>query len=218
MKYDLCIFDLDGTAFDTSPGIIHCVKEILGGMGYPIPAPEVIKTFIGPPLYEGFKDVCGVPHEDALIASQRYMALYKEVGYRYATPYDGFEELLRAVVDAGGENAIATLKEQSYLHHMMEFYGLAHYFKDISGSNDDMGIYSKGDVIRHCLSKTGVDPSRCVMIGDSGYDGVGAKECGMDFIAVTYGFGFSSRAKAAEYESVFIADNTKEVQRFLLRS
>lgn len=215
MKYDLVIYDLDGTAFDTAPGIIHCVKEILTGIDHPIPDEKTIRSFIGPPLFEGFHEVCGVPRDAALQASQDYMALYRQVGYQMAEPYSGFRELLAAVVDVGGANAVATLKDQSYLLHMMEHYNLRQYFKAVCGSDDSKGVHTKGDVIRVCLGQTGYDPSRCVMIGDSAYDAEGAEECGMDFIAVTYGFGFTTREKAEAVKSVFVADTVEEIGEFL---
>ena len=53
------------------------------------------------------------------------------------------------------------------------------------------------------------------MIGDSAYDAEGAEECGMDFIAVTYGFGFTTREKAEAVKSVFVADTVEEVADYL---
>lgn len=49
------------------------------------------------------------------------------------------------------------------------------------------------------------------MIGDTEFDAIGAEKVGIDFIAVTYGFGFKTREDVARYKSVGIIDLAKEL-------
>ena len=56
------------------------------------------------------------------------------------------------------------------------------------------------------------------MVGDSPYDAEGAERCGCDFAAVTFGFGFRSRAQAEAVKHVFIADSNDQRCEFILHS
>ena len=48
------LFDLDGTLTDSGEGIINCVKMTLERFGLPIPSPDELRTFVGPPLGDSF--------------------------------------------------------------------------------------------------------------------------------------------------------------------
>ena len=56
------------------------------------------------------------------------------------------------------------------------------------------------------------------MVGDSPYDAEGAERCGCDFAAVTFGFGFRSRAQAEAVKHVFIADSNDRLCEFILKT
>ena len=44
----------------------------------------------------------------------------------------------------------------------------------------------------------------------------GALETGIDFIAVTYGFGFKSASDVEQYPHVCVCDSVKEIEQFIL--
>ena len=55
-KFDCVLFDFDGTVADTSEGIYEGIRYGIRMEGLPQPSPEDMKTFIGPPLNEGFRN------------------------------------------------------------------------------------------------------------------------------------------------------------------
>ncbi|MGN0692208.1 MAG: HAD hydrolase-like protein [Oscillospiraceae bacterium] len=57
----------------------------------------------------------------------------------------------------------------------------------------------------------GAYKSKAVLIGDSKYDAIGAMQSGIDFIAVTYGFGFENESDADEYENVCVCGSVEEI-------
>ena len=69
--------------------------------------------------------------------------------------------------------------------------------------------------IIYCLEKSGCDKSQAVLIGDSKYDAIGAKEAGIDFIAVTYGFGFKTEDDAKEFPCCAVCDDVIQIEKFL---
>ena len=72
----------------------------------------------------------------------------------------------------------------------LERFDLTRRFAAIAAGTDEHP--SKADLIRQVMDTLDwTDLGSAVMIGDSRYDGVGALEAGVDFVPLTYGFGFS---------------------------
>lgn len=64
---------------------------------------------------------------------------------------------------------------------------------------------TKSDIINLVLEDLSVEPENAVLIGDSAYDAIGARQSGVDFIGVEYGFGFKNLQEIEAYHPVFIA-------------
>ena len=75
---------------------------------------------------------------------------------------------------------------------------------------------SKARLIRQVMEELKwEDRSAAVMIGDSRYDGEGALEAGVDFVPLTYGFGFSEPGSLAGLPTVFTAHTPEELVKFV---
>jgi len=53
------LFDLDGTLTDPKEGILACIHFALSKLGIKIGKDANLKSYIGPPLQDTFKDLCG---------------------------------------------------------------------------------------------------------------------------------------------------------------
>ena len=62
-----------------------------------------------------------------------------------------------------------------------------------------------------CVCRLQVKKENAVLIGDSIYDADGAAAAGIDFIAVTYGFGFRSDEKIPA-EHIAVVDKPDEIR------
>ena len=81
-------------------------------------------------------------------------------------------------------------------------FDLLKYFDFIAGATMDGSRSEKADVIRYALEISRVeDKSQAIMIGDTHYDILGAKENGLASMGVLFGFGnYEELAKAgADY-------------------
>ena len=54
MMYTTVLFDLDGTLVDSGEGVLKCAELALRHFNLPIPSPEEMRTFVGPPLRDSF--------------------------------------------------------------------------------------------------------------------------------------------------------------------
>ena len=61
----LVIFDLDGTLFNTKPGIMKAIMKTMDETGLERPSEEICDSFIGPPIEDSFVRVYGVSREES---------------------------------------------------------------------------------------------------------------------------------------------------------
>ncbi len=213
--YTHLLFDLDGTLFDTSPGVTTSVRHALVRMGRPIPSQELLLKFIGPPLHEGFMEYCGMSAEEAATARVRYREYYADRGLLECRLYDGMSETLAALHAAGYTLAVATSKPEVYATRILEHFDIARYFTYIAGSTLTEARTAKPEVIAYALESLGNPPaSACLMIGDRRYDIEGAHALEMDGYGVLYGFGTREEMEAAGADRLFATPS--ELGDFLL--
>ena len=190
MSKKLVIFDLDGTLMDTSSGILLAVRDAIKEHEMPELSEEQIRTFIGPPIQWSFESHYGISKEQAQNMADTFRALYSTKHLLGAVPYPGIYDLLKAINERGLKSAIATYKREDYALRLLKHYHFDDY-TDIMYGGDNDGTLKKRDIIQKCIDTAGIkDLKEVVMVGDTLHDSNGAKELGVDFIGVSFGFGF----------------------------
>ena len=110
MVYKRVLFDFDGTLFDTSPGILRCMRAALEKNGYDAHTREWLKRFIGPPVIPALKEFHGMDDAEAEKVKSDYRALYRAEGVFECAPMYGAKECLQRLRAAGIRLAVATSK------------------------------------------------------------------------------------------------------------
>ena len=183
------LFDLDGTLTDPFVGITASIKYALERMNRPIPDDKTLGRFIGPPLPVSFSRYCGMTAEEAENALSLYREYYQKDGVYALTVYDGVIEMLKNLKAAGKDLFIATSKPEKFAEMIADKFGFSEYLDGVAGASLDLSRNEKADVIRYALERFGIEKSTAIMVGDRNYDVFGAKENGIDCIAVLYGYG-----------------------------
>lgn len=184
------MFDLDGTLIDTSEGIIRAIDYIETVCDLPILSEKTKCDFIGPPIEKSFYEHYGCTMERAWELASVWREVYKDKFLLNAKPYDGIYELLWYCHKQGMKTAVATNKREDYAIKLLEHFSFLPLFDCIVGSDFERKR-TKTDIIRLCMKQMGVTiPGHCLMVGDTMYDVNGAQQAGIDFLGVTYGFGF----------------------------
>ncbi len=188
-KFDCILFDLDGTLTDSGEGIMNAARYALTKMGAPIPPEAVLRTFVGPPLTEAFRDHCGMNEAQCAETIRIYREYYADRGLFENRVYDGIHQMLSELADRGEKLILATSKPEHFARQIMEHFHLDSYFAYIGGALTDGKRKEKAEVIEYVLRTTGADPARCLMIGDRRYDAEGAAAFGIPTVGVTWGYG-----------------------------
>lgn len=213
-RYKGIIFDLDGTLLDTAEGVLHSLRHTIDVLGYePLPE-EVMRTFIGPPVKHSLSAAYHLSESEASRATEIFRMRYKDHDLFKAAPYEGIIKLLSALKQKGLLVGVATLKRDDYAHSILEHFHISKYCDSICGSDFESRM-GKADVLNKCIKELGLSGEDTVLIGDTGSDGNGAKEAGIDFIAVTYGFGPRTAEEWSRFEPVFTAGAVSELSMFL---
>lgn len=212
-RYDLAVFDLDGTLLDTSEGILAAVRYTIGSMGFaPLPEAQLL-TFIGPPVQESFARAYGLSGPILQTIAGVFRDRYANVDLLGARPYPGVYDLLDRLRDAGVQTAVATYKREDYALSLLRHFGFDRYTALMHGGDHENKL-RKRDIIELCIKESGVtDRARVVMVGDTAHDARGAAEIGVDFIGVTFGFGFRTEADLDLYPNVGCAQTPLDILR-----
>ena len=191
MKWNTVIFDLDGTLTESGEGIKKSFQYALEKMGYPSPSDKELDAVIGPPLKDSFRDIAGFNEEDCDRAVAFYRERYTKTGIFENALYPGIPECLIALKKSGLTLAVASSKPDVMVRQILSYFGIDQFFSVVVGSNLDGTRSSKKAVIDEALRRLGSASSRegIVYVGDRKYDVVGARQCGLSSIGVTYGYG-----------------------------
>ena len=219
-KYKYIFFDLDGTLTQSEFGIMAAAVRALNHFGIETPSKEILKKFIGPPLYVSFHDFYGLNDEDSEEAIRIYREYYVREGVYQAPLYDGIKDMLELLKATGCTLMITTSKPETMAVTVAKNDGIFKYFDGIIGPALDEHDPNKAVLIRRALKALGfindiseqADKevlSECLMIGDRFYDIEAAGEVGIDSIGVLYGYG--NEVELKEAGATYIVDGVSDI-------
>lgn len=213
--YKLVVFDVDGTLLDTTEGLIAAVKYVIEKYSLEQLTEEQLLTFIGPPIQNSFRKYYRLPDSKIQELADSFRDRYKSSELYKAVPYEGIYDVMQILKELGKQIAIATYKRQDYAIDILKYFHFDKYSEIMYGA-DNYNELTKRDIILKCIEDSGIQSfDEVVMVGDSDNDAIGAKELGIDFIGVTYGFGFKSARDVQQMWSIGYANNPKQIISFL---
>jgi 2-phosphoglycolate phosphatase len=185
-RFQLYLFDVDGTLVDSAADICGAVRQALAEAGVDSLPEDYLRSFIGHHLFDLFREVLPESTQqdhERLLA--RYRAIYLARRHASTRVYPGVEPMLAAL---GGLKSTATTKSSETARQVLELFGLARYFDHVQGTD---GFPSKPapDVILRSLDRLGVRPENCLLVGDAAPDMEAGRRAGVRTCAVTWGYG-----------------------------
>lgn len=187
LPLEAVLFDLDGTLLDTEELILismrYATEKVLGEA-----LPDaVLMQKVGQPLEAQMKDFTADPKvQEELLAT--YRTYNHEQHDAMVSAYSGTREMLEALRAAGMKLGIVTSKRHALAQRGLEVCGIDEFFRVLVGS-DDFAEHkpSPGPVLYGC-ELLGVDPGRCLYVGDSPFDMQAGNGAGCRTAAALWGF------------------------------
>lgn len=213
-NYKSLLFDLDGTITDSSEGIINSIQYALNKMNICVRDRQILNKFVGPPLMDSYKLYFGLDDTMAYEGLILFREYFERQGMYENKLYDGIYDLLYDLKASDYDILLATSKPKPYAIKILEYFKISGCFNYIAGCPMEEKDVTKADVINDALHNAITkDKSEIVMIGDTKFDTEGAKQCGIDSIAVLYGMGEEKDHQNATY----IVKTVDELYKLLLR-
>ena len=187
MKYDLLVFDWDGTLMDSVAKIVACTQAAARDLNIAVPEYEQAKQIIGLGLHEAMARLFNITEEDQVQAvAERYRYHFLGDEPTPETLFSGAEQLLSELEAQGYLLAVATGKSRRGLDHVLEKTSLSNVFH-ITRCADETFSKPNPQMLFEIMEFSGVDADKTLMIGDTEYDMLMAGNAGADALGVTYG-------------------------------
>ena len=203
-KYDLVLFDLDGTLADPESGLLKSFSYALSRMGVDCSDVQSLKRFIGPPLYDEWQRVYGFSAEESGRALDYFHEYYEKDGWCDSVMYPEIPSLLSALRGAGVRIALATSKPEVFARKTLRLFDIHSYFDFEAGAYSDRIRDKKWEVLAYALEQfPDIPREKCVLVGDRKYDAEGAHICGIDSIGIGWGHGSAEELSESGFVAVF---------------
>lgn len=213
-KYDVIIFDLDGTLSNSGEGIMKSVQYALDKLNIKEENLENLKHFVGPPMKIEFMKSYGFTEEQAIEAVRIYRERYTPIGIYETSLYDGIPELLDKLKEAGKIIAIATSKPQPMAEEVLRYLKIDRYFDFVMGADLMGGKQTKAEVLKALFEVLPIkEKSKMLMVGDTRYDVQGAKEVHIDCVGVSYGYG--KKSEMLDGGAIAVTDTALELLKYI---
>ena len=196
--YDLILFDLDGTLIETAPEIADAVNDTLTVLGHPPVSQRQVDDWIGHGtrelLIKALATVLNTSTQQVREA-EAFPAIEQEFGKHYqlrcgtrSRLYPQVRETLLALRTAGVKLVVMTNKEGRYTQTVLDAHGMTPLFHRVI-SGDTLPVKKPDPAgIVDCLKRFGVSSDRALFVGDSSIDVATARNGGIAFWALPYGY------------------------------
>jgi phosphoglycolate phosphatase len=185
-RYDLIVFDWDGTLVDSTQLIVDSIIAASRDTGLTAPEPSAARGIIGLGLPEALRTLFGELSEmQRQLLTERYR--YHYFARDHAVPlFEGVPEAIVELARRGFMLAVATGKGRRGLNLSLERSGLQQYFLT-TRCVDECSSKPHPQMLLEIMDELDVEAHRTVMIGDTAYDLQMAKSAEVDSVAVSYG-------------------------------
>lgn len=212
MKYELVVFDWDGTLLDSAGAIVRAIQAASRDLDLPVPDDARARHVIGLGLSDALR------HAVPELKPENYQAMVDRYRHHYLGGdqelklFDGVPEMLQRLSCAGHILAVATGKSRLGLERALDHSGLRPYFQ-ASRCADECHSKPHPQMLEELLEEFGMVAESTVMIGDTSHDLLMASNAGVDSLAVTYGA--HPHDHLLEHKPVACLHSVQELDRWL---
>jgi phosphoglycolate phosphatase len=186
-RYELIVFDWDGTLMDSAARIVTCLQRAAADIGLPVPSVEASRDIIGLGLDQAMARLfprIDRPGREALVAAYRGHWLDDRVA---ASPmFAGAAELIGDLHGAGYLLAVATGKSRRGLDRALAESGLGDCFH-ATRCADEAHSKPHPQMLEEILTDLDTACDATLMVGDTEYDMQMAASAGVGAVGVEHG-------------------------------
>ena len=212
---DTIIFDLDGTLLNTLEDLKDSVNFALSRQGFPLRNLTEIRSFVG----NGIRLLMerAVPQntdsETFEICFKNFCEYYKIHMEDKTAPYEGINDMLKAVKNAGYKTAIVTNKADFAAQDLCKrMFG--NTIDLVVGSVDGRPNKPAPDGVYYALEVLNSKLENTIFVGDADTDIITAKNANLPSVGVLWGF--RDREIIEKEGAEYIVETVKDLQNLLV--
>jgi phosphoglycolate phosphatase len=186
-KFDLIIFDWDGTLINSINWITNCLQHAAAQCNCPIPESQAAKDVIGLSIKKAMQSL--FPEADEQTQEQLVACYSRKYCSKVISRNDlfpGVYEMLVQLNEAGYQLAIATGKTRAGLQEALQATGTEELFC-ITRCADETASKPDPRMLQEIIQHTNTAKERALMVGDSIHDLQMALNAPISAIAVSCG-------------------------------
>lgn len=186
-RFDLIIFDWDGTLINTIDWIVHCFQQAAMLCQLEVPDTHAVKDVIGLSIDNAVSRLFQEADADA---RQRFIRQYGQIFFTKELSrtdlFGGVFDMLSRLKDSDYKLAVATGKGRKGLQKALAQTGTEHLF-DITRCADETASKPDPLMLREIIDYLDIPAERSLMVGDSVHDLQMARNAGIASAAVACG-------------------------------
>lgn len=211
-RFDLVLFDLDGTLIETAPEIADAVNDTLAAVGKSSVTQQQVNDWIGHGTRELLIQAlawCDGTSTNAVRHSADFSTTEAVFARHYLARcgtrshlYPQVRETLTELRAQGVRLVVVTNKEDRYTRTVLDAHRLMPLFDRVI-SGDTLPVKKPDPAAIHsCLREFNVTPERALFVGDSSIDVATARNGGIAVWALPYGYNMGSPIEASSPDRV----------------
>jgi phosphoglycolate phosphatase len=215
MRYELLVFDWDGTLIDSAGAIVWCIQSACRDLGLPVPDDARASHVIGLGLQDAL--AYAIPG----LAPAEYGRVVERYRHHFLARdpqiplFPGTEAMLAGLRERGHVLAIATGKSRTGLARALDNTGLKPLFA-ASRCADQCTPKPAPDMLLELMVELGTNDANTLMIGDTVHDLQMAAHAGVPAVAVSYGA--HAKADLATLAPLACLGSIDELTQWLMRN
>jgi phosphoglycolate phosphatase len=214
-RYELLVFDWDGTLVDSTALIAGAIQQACRDMGLTVPDETTARHVIGLGQHDSIQHVAPALEPRQYAQFSEIFGAHYMVGDAAIPLFRGVHELLPELVARGFQLAVATGKSRRGLDRALAQHGIAHYF-GATRCADEGNPKPHPDMLLTLMDQAAVRPEHTLMIGDTTHDLQLARNAGVNALAVAYGA--HSSVGLAEMSPLATVHSIAELRTWLARN
>lgn len=211
-RYDLIVFDWDGTVMDSTAVIATSIQSACRDLGLNVPTDEAARHVIGMGLAQALRHAAPDAPEhlhEPLADRYRHYFLAQDQSIPL---FAGAAETIAELKEAGYLLAVATGKSRKGLDRVMDSSGLRDYFH-ASRTADETFSKPHPAMLQEIMGELGIGAERVLMVGDTTHDLQMAINAGVDAVGMTYGA--HPKDQLRELQPLALMDDFHELRTWL---
>jgi phosphoglycolate phosphatase len=183
-------FDLDGTLFDSLPGIKFSIEQAFVACGLPMQPIDLRRT-IGPPIRTILQlAATQTTSSDLDLLERAFRSSYDSEGWQKTLLYPGSIVMLREAHALGIQLFVVSNKPRHISVKILEREGITPLFTAIVTRDTSNPPYTgKAQMIEHLIHVFQLRAARCILVGDTEEDARAAAAMQVPFVWMAHGYG-----------------------------